>query len=208
MTAAHCVNIFTRNAHAISVQVGRKTISKLVDPSVYVAEEIIPHPEYSAQNDWINDIAVIKLRQPLVFSQTVQPVSLPPVCYEVSGPDKTVTVLGWGVTEHGRLADILQKLNYSFVPFPDCFQQLRRSIYRTQICAARPNYNKAECDGDSGGPLMYHGMQIGIVSWSVKPCAVAQYPGVFTQVSYYIKFLYTYTDLEPADVEFRPCGVK
>lgn len=37
-----------------------------------------------------------------------------------------------------------------------------------------------------GGPLMVEGVQVGIVSWSVKPCTVPPYPGVFVNVALYI----------------------
>uniref|UniRef100_A0A1B0DG28 Uncharacterized protein n=1 Tax=Phlebotomus papatasi TaxID=29031 RepID=A0A1B0DG28_PHLPP len=43
--------------------------------------------------------------------------------------------------------------------------------------------------GDSGGPLLLNGIQVGIVSWSVKPCTIAPYPGVFTEVAYYIDWI-------------------
>lgn len=43
--------------------------------------------------------------------------------------------------------------------------------------------------GDSGGPLVVNGTQVGIVSWSVKPCTVAPYPGVFTKVSTYVDWI-------------------
>lgn len=45
--------------------------------------------------------------------------------------------------------------------------------------------------GDSGGPLVLHGEQVGIVSWSIKPCG--QYPGVFTKVSHYRDWIYQIT---------------
>lgn len=38
----------------------------------------------------------------------------------------------------------------------------------------------------TGGPLMVEGVQVGIVSWSIKPCTVPPYPGVFTNVAFYI----------------------
>lgn len=44
--------------------------------------------------------------------------------------------------------------------------------------------------GDSGGPLVVNGTQVGVVSWSVKPCAVAPYPGVFSKVSSYVDWIY------------------
>lgn len=47
--------------------------------------------------------------------------------------------------------------------------------------------------GDSGGPLTVDEVQVGIVSWSVKPCAVARFPGVFTQVSFYRDWIKEHT---------------
>lgn len=41
----------------------------------------------------------------------------------------------------------------------------------------------------TGGPLLVNGVQVGIVSWSVKPCGVPPYPGVFTEVSHYIDWI-------------------
>lgn len=41
-----------------------------------------------------------------------------------------------------------------------------------------------------------NGVQVGIVSWSVKPCAVAPYPGVFTSVSPYIDWIQVNTGIK------------
>lgn len=43
--------------------------------------------------------------------------------------------------------------------------------------------------GDSGGPLINDGVQHGIVSWSYKPCASPNNPGVFTKVLNYLEFI-------------------
>jgi hypothetical protein len=37
-----------------------------------------------------------------------------------------------------------------------------------------------------GGPLLVDGIQVGIASWSIKPCTLPPYPGVFTNVVFYI----------------------
>lgn len=37
--------------------------------------------------------------------------------------------------------------------------------------------------------MLVNGVQIGIVSWSVKPCTVPPYPGVYTKVSHYIDWI-------------------
>ncbi|XP_053687197.1 chymotrypsin-1-like [Sabethes cyaneus] len=206
LTAAHCVVNYKNDISVLSVQAGKTKLSKSVDLSVFEVAQIVVHPEYDDKNSWINDIALVKLKEPLALSDLVRPVKLPPVCYEVTGPDLNLVVLGWGVTRRGVLSEVLQKLIYLVVPNHDCFEQHNRfPIYRTQICAADPHYRRSECNGDSGGPLMYQGMQVGIVSWSEKPCTEARFPGVFTKVSHYIKFIYTHTDAALDDAEFRPC---
>jgi trypsin len=41
-----------------------------------------------------------------------------------------------------------------------------------------------------------NGQQVGIVSWSLKPCAEGPYPGVSTRVSYFIDWIEEKTGLE------------
>lgn len=59
--------------------------------------------------------------------------------------------------------------------------------------------------GDSGGPLIHNGVQVGIVSWSIKPCTIAPYPGVLTKVSHFIDFIYEHTDLDSAAYRNAKC---
>lgn len=42
---------------------------------------------------------------------------------------------------------------------------------------------------DSGGPLLVNGVQVGIVSWSIKPCTAPPFPGVYTAVAPYIEWI-------------------
>ncbi|XP_053687212.1 chymotrypsin-1-like [Sabethes cyaneus] len=198
MTAGHCFKKLTAGVDILSVQVGRTEISKSVDSSVYAVDRFVVHPEYS-QSKVNNDIALIKLKSPLTFSKLVQPVTLPPVCYEVKNPKQEVTVIGWGVTNEGHLSKTLQQLNYHIVPHRKCNRQYKNRILSTQICTASPGPFK----GDSGGPLMHQGLQVGIVSWGRDPL-----PGVFTKVSHFIRFIYMYTDLALDKVRFLPCSSK
>ena len=47
-----------------------------------------------------------------------------------------------------------------------------------------------------GGPLLVNGVQIGVVSWSVKPCAIAPFPGVYTDVTHFIDWIQEKTGIE------------
>lgn len=82
---------------------------------------------------------------------------------------------------------------------------------RVHICAGVPEGGKGQCSvsqiklaflktrvqtrlclmlqGDSGGPLTVNGVQVGVVSWSVKPCTVKGYPGVFAKVAAQIDWI-------------------
>lgn len=70
-------------------------------------------------------------------------------------------------------------------------------IHDSQLCAGGVP-DKDSCGGDSGGPLMYPGrargvgvryVQRGIVSYGSKRCGVGGYPGVYTRVAYYMKWI-------------------
>lgn len=39
------------------------------------------------------------------------------------------------------------------------------------------------------------GVQVGIVSWSVKPCTIPPFPGVYTAVAPYIDWIEEHTGL-------------
>ncbi|XP_058465018.1 chymotrypsin-2-like [Malaya genurostris] len=189
MTAAHCVNYYTTPL-VQTVQVGRTDVSREVDDSVYGIEDVIVHPFYNPSRSYIFDIALLKLKKPLVFSETIQPVELPEKYHEVPESDSTVTLIGWGLKATGGiLPTTLQQVSYSVVPNAKCSELHYNHIYPNHICAATPGGGKGQCSGDSGGPLLHKGVQVGIVSWSVKPCAVAPYPGVLTKVSYFIDFI-------------------
>ncbi|XP_055607054.1 chymotrypsin-1-like [Uranotaenia lowii] len=195
LTAAHCVDYYTTPFQQ-TVQVGRTDVSPERDDSVYDLEDVVIHPHYSESNSYINDIALLKLRTPLTFSDTVKPVELAKNYEEVSESDLDASLIGWGRLEtNGALPKTLQKVDYYIVPNDECNGIHRQHIYPSQICAAYPGGGKGQCNGDSGGPLLHNGKQVGIVSWSVKPCTVAPFPGVLTKVSHHLNFINENTTL-------------
>lgn len=189
LTAAHCVDYTTPLAQ--TVQVGRAEISRPVDESVYAIADVVIHPGYNPADSYIDDIALLKLRKPLVFSDQVRPVRLPKRFFEIDTlASNHVTLVGWGRNaSDGPVQTILQQIDYYAVPNDECNSIHGNHIYPSQICAAEPGGGKGQCSGDSGGPLLHNGYQVGIVSWSIKPCAIAPYPGVLTKVSHYVDFI-------------------
>lgn len=49
------------------------------------------------------------------------------------------------------------------------------------ICAGG-NAGYDACNGDSGGPMVLNGIQIGIVSWGATECGISM-PGVYTNIT-------------------------
>ncbi|XP_050079110.1 trypsin-like [Anopheles maculipalpis] len=209
LTAAHCVGSTTPFLQTI--QAGRTNISRDVDDSVYAIEQVISHPQYDSRNSFLNDIALLKLQRPLEFSDSVYPVRLPEPLFEVEDnlDDLGVTLIGWGLTATGGSAPTtLQRVDYYVVPNEECDAIHTSTIYPSHICAAIPGGGKGQCSGDSGGPLLHHGVQVGIVSWSIKPCGVAPYPGVLTKVSHHMEFIQKHTgilNLQEVPKELRSC---
>ncbi|XP_055626740.1 chymotrypsin-1-like [Toxorhynchites rutilus septentrionalis] len=189
LTAAHCVDYYNTVFYQ-SVQVGRTDINENVDDSVYLIDDVVIHPYYDELNSFVNDVALIRLKKPLEFNNVIKPVTLPKKWYEVSENNLKVTLIGWGMNATGgSIPTTLQKVDYFITPNDGCNNIHDRHIFPSQICAATPGGGKGQCSGDSGGPLLQNGVQVGIVSWSVKPCTVAPYPGVLTKVSYFLDFI-------------------
>ena len=83
-------------------------------------DEVILHEDF--ESDYLhdtNDIALIKLKYPVKFSDTVSPICLP-----VKGSDYTghkVKVAGWGrVTADGGASRFLRKASLRVMPMSSC----------------------------------------------------------------------------------------
>lgn len=199
VTAAHC--IVNADPALMTIEYGTTEISNGFDgPKIAFAEKFIPHENYDGV--FIrNDIGLIKLTEPLDVGLHSSPVKLaqPGKYYKTGTP---ATVAGWGRIATGQnISTILQKVELQIYDFNDCkaAHDLSTSyldIYRTNICAGVPEMGKSECNGDSGGPLLVNDVMVGIVSWSIKPCAVAPYPGVYTDVGSFLPWISHHTGIQ------------
>ncbi|XP_023063819.1 transmembrane protease serine 5 isoform X4 [Piliocolobus tephrosceles] len=160
-----------------------------------VVERIIPHPLYSAQNhDY--DVALLRLRTPLNFSDTVGAVCLP--AKEQHFPKGSrCWVSGWGHTDssHTYSSDMLQDTVVPLLSTQLCNSSCVYSGALTprMLCAGYLDGRADACQGDSGGPLVCPDGDtwrlVGVVSWGLG-CAEPNHPGVYSKVAEFLDWIH------------------
>uniref|UniRef100_A0A8B9L0K6 trypsin n=1 Tax=Astyanax mexicanus TaxID=7994 RepID=A0A8B9L0K6_ASTMX len=148
ITAAHC-NGFP---YSLVAFLGIHDTSK-IHIKYSVSVRAIPHPKYNNKT-YENDIMLLKLCKPAVFSDTVKPVALP-TCKNEKIPKKC-TVMGWGSIDfNGRNSSkVLKEVNVTLSKANDCTAP-------DMICTEGKT---GPGKGDSGGPLVCGNVAHGIVS--------------------------------------------
>ncbi|XP_042612407.1 transmembrane protease serine 4-like [Cyprinus carpio] len=189
ISAAHCFTVQKQELKRWTVVLGQTQVAASRGVSI---EMIVVHSYYSRlSNDY--DIAMLKLTWPVTVGESILPVCLPP--HQLSVKEMLV-VTGWGLLkEKGELPSVLQKAS---VPLIDRSECSKPSVYGSAItprmlCAGFLEGNIDACQGDSGGPLVYLSSRwhiMGIVSWGVG-CARDGKPGVYTDVSQLLNWIYT-----------------
>ncbi|CAG7733530.1 unnamed protein product [Allacma fusca] len=192
VTAAHCVD--RTNPERIAVVAGEHTLTKPEGKEQFrKVNRIIIHREFKSST-LANDIALLRLDEPLTLNTTsVGTITIPSSSYDASG---LATVIGWGVTGEGSqvLSDVLLKVNVPIVTDKECCEAYEPDMIQdSMICAGYKHGGKDSCQGDSGGPLILPCKEtvclVGIVSWGYG-CARPGYPGVYTEVSYFSKWIH------------------
>ncbi|MCJ8740325.1 hypothetical protein PDJAM_G00057620 [Pangasius djambal] len=95
---------------------------------------IITHADYN-QMTFDNDIAVLELKEPLVFSSTVNPVCLPSSSH-VFPPGMPCWVTGWGaLREGGRTSSVLQKAEVKIINDTVCDLVTEGQVTSRMLCS-------------------------------------------------------------------------
>ncbi|XP_013097367.2 mite allergen Der p 3 [Stomoxys calcitrans] len=191
LTAAHCVS--GRLASDLTIEYASTNVN-VNGTNVVGIKRFIIHEDYNESQSYANDIALLELYGRLIYNyKTLAPVTLPESYFEIDqvAAGSPGVLAGWGFNAtDGVVQTHLQSVNLKIYSDDEC--QIRHNYATTvnQICGGVDEGGKGHCNGDSGGPLLYKGaVQVGIVSWSVKPCTIAPYPGVYTKVSHYIDWI-------------------
>uniref|UniRef100_A0A8C9FCA0 Transmembrane serine protease 5 n=1 Tax=Pavo cristatus TaxID=9049 RepID=A0A8C9FCA0_PAVCR len=189
ITAAHCVHRY-RAALSWTVRAGVTHGSAKQEAGVPV-ERVISHPLYN-DNSLDYDIALMKLRVPLNFSDTIGALCLLPSHQDLL-PGTPCWVSGWGYTRPDQaLVPLIstQRCNSSCM--------YAGELTARMLCAGYPQGKIDACQGDSGGPLVCQDelawRLVGIVSWG-RGCAQPNRPGVYTNVAQLLPWVYHITEV-------------
>ena len=200
ITAAHCVEDGGQliSTDCLTVSVGSSS-SYASGGDEYDVQEIISHNNFS--NNMNNDIALLRMKQPIQFNNNVQPISI--ICSDqVSAGAQDVgvitTITGWGENEGTTNSTTLQYIEVPIVSNNDPDVDYW-NIGSNMFLAGDVDGGMDSCQGDSGGPVVVRNIEdtdwllIGITSWG-NGCAEPGYPGVYTKVSNYINWINSNTD--------------
>uniref|UniRef100_A0A3Q3X6L6 trypsin n=1 Tax=Mola mola TaxID=94237 RepID=A0A3Q3X6L6_MOLML len=151
--------------------------------SPVLAVSIHIHPKYNNPNglNYNNDIALIKLRDTIIFNSTVMPICLPAIdATYVTGMIGLVS--GFTIRENDNQQTFTNKLKYVHllvVKQKKCTKSVKKmrtgnlpSVTNNMFCVGVPEGGKDSCHGDSGSPLALKDNRrqfwaAGIVSWVV-----------------------------------------
>lgn len=146
LTAAHCVAHYQSpsppNKIRIFVGLTNKCKHHLWEKGLAV-EKVVLNPAYDS-SQVTSDIALLKLKAPLEFTQKIKPACLPTDYMDMYANKKAV-VTGWGLD------------HFNSIP---CKLQVSRLKIKGNMCygsnlriCAHASTKKSVCFGDSGGPL-------------------------------------------------------
>ncbi|XP_036056267.1 LOW QUALITY PROTEIN: transmembrane protease serine 11G-like [Onychomys torridus] len=196
LTSAHCFDTY-KNPKLWTVSFGT-TLSRPLTTRKMAS--IIIHENY-ASHKHDDDIAVVKLSSPVLFSENLRRVCLPDATFQVL-PKSKVFVTGWGALKaNGPFPNSLQEVEIEIISNDVCNQVnvYGGAVSSGMICAGFLTGKLDACEGDSGGPLVISNDRsiwylLGIVSWGID-CGKENKPGIYTRVTHYRNWIKSKTNI-------------
>ncbi|XP_073833447.1 trypsin alpha-like [Musca autumnalis] len=150
--------------------------------------EIKVHNNYT---NMLNDLALLKLKEPLIFSDYIQAITLP---YYAPSLNTVVHVPGWGLHKtSGDVNRYLKHLSMEVVDTTKCLSYLYGEDADASLLCLQYNAGGI-CTGDVGGPAVYENELVGLASFSIERCG-SEYPDGFTNIAHYLKWIRENSDL-------------
>jgi secreted trypsin-like serine protease len=192
LTAAHCV----KGVRPTDLTIVVGTNQLLADTPRRQVATVLYHSSFDSSS-LKNDIALVKLAEPLQFSALVRPINLASTSNEdayLTPNTEDLIITGWGAeVERGPHAVDLRYAMETFIPTATCQLPLSygKLVTESMLCAGIRG--RGTCDGDSGGPLFIdrgNPILFGLTSFA-KGCAETLKFDVFTRVTKYLDWVRT-----------------
>lgn len=176
LSAAHCVYGYENSPSNFRIRYA--TNDRTSGPTITVSK-VVRHPSYSS-NTIDYDVTLLILAQEFTPSANAKVVALADVD---PAAGSVASLTGWGrLSGGGTLPTKLQKATLGIITRQDCQSRWGsvNTITERMLCAHDPKMSA--CNGDSGGPLLFGGIQVGVVSWGSSSCLHATYANVYASV--------------------------
>lgn len=115
---------------------------------------MVLHPAFQAETDWDNDLALIKLKDPVVMTDKIAPIPLPDSGQNLQNLQFGI-IAGWG---WGVFLTQAQSLKFMVLPLSSrCtseYQENPRFDSNLMLCTDPNKYRNNVCDRDAGGALV------------------------------------------------------
>lgn len=108
---------------------------ELYPHSDHAVKDVVLHEEFYKAG-LHNDIALLFLKDPVVFSWNINPICLPP--QDANFDNVRCTVSGWGKDALGKYQNILKKADLPIVPTETCQSVMKRkrvNMHESMMCA-------------------------------------------------------------------------
>ncbi|CAG9814998.1 unnamed protein product [Phaedon cochleariae] len=182
LTAAHCVD---SNPKYIDIFLGAHNLTNLGAKDTiqtFRSKSYRKHADYDNES-LVNDIAIIRLPKDAILNEYVNVVPISNGTNTYAG--EYGTILGWGKTDDGSVSDTLKGVTVEVISNEACrsINPAYEIVVESHVCVSGEG-PRGSCGGDSGGPLLVKGTQIGLVSFGADNCTLGM-PSVFTRLSRY-----------------------
>lgn len=156
LTAAHCTRIYNSDIERFEVHLGATNLTDRAEEGRVVVSTTnsFIHP-YFSESVGGNDVALLKLENPVQFSETIQPVKL--TTKATHEAETKVTAMGFGYlrTNAEELSPTLQFADLYLITNEQCSRVFPFVANRDDVICAGGG-SKSTCNGDSGGPLVFY----------------------------------------------------
>ncbi|XP_072349657.1 serine protease 55-like isoform X2 [Scyliorhinus torazame] len=140
LTAAHCIRRF--RAEQISVETGTIELGHAKAQRFAVAS-ISNHEQYN-HSTFDNDISMLQVKTPIIFSGDQMPVLLPLSDSFHIKAWAPCFVIGWGTTQHERRPLILQEVEVELIDWHSCLKWIV-GLTRNMLCAGFEEGGRDAC---------------------------------------------------------------